>query len=180
MWQPECCSAYGTTCCIVIIHCVSEKTRQFWQAKVSTSTEKFWYFYVYCISTFSKMISTFNFPCPFTFTYFITLFAFKYLRRKWRDTSDLKRRLIDTWTSISRPCSDFMDMLRRLISCRIIIIIIYHKRHRSRSIEKAVTCSCEGEGHHFEYQINENQLFSEPPSIPRKTRYFHVISVAAI
>ena len=23
-----------------------------------------------------------------------------------------------------RPCSDFMDMLRRLISCRIIIIII--------------------------------------------------------
>jgi len=24
-----------------------------------------------------------------------------------------------------RPCSDFMDMLRRLISCRIIIIIIY-------------------------------------------------------
>ena len=26
-----------------------------------------------------------------------------------------------------RPCSDFMDMLRRLISCRIIIIIIIIK-----------------------------------------------------
>ena len=26
--------------------------------------------------------------------------------------------------NIRRPCSDFMDMLRRLISCRIIIIII--------------------------------------------------------
>ena len=26
--------------------------------------------------------------------------------------------------SVRRPCSDFMDMLRRLISCRIIIIII--------------------------------------------------------
>ena len=25
---------------------------------------------------------------------------------------------------VRRPCSDFMDMLRRLISCRIIIIII--------------------------------------------------------
>jgi len=26
--------------------------------------------------------------------------------------------------AVRRPCSDFMDMLRRLINCRIIIIII--------------------------------------------------------
>ena len=26
--------------------------------------------------------------------------------------------------TLKHPCSDFMDMLRRLISCRIIIIII--------------------------------------------------------
>ena len=26
--------------------------------------------------------------------------------------------------AVRRPCSDFMDMLRRLTSCRIIIIII--------------------------------------------------------
>ena len=175
MWQPECCSAYGTTCCIVIIHCVSEKTRQFWQAKVSTSTEKFWYFYVYCISTFSKMISTFNFPCPFTFTYFITLFAFKYLRRKWRDTSDLKRRLIDTWASIRQNVID--EAVGQL-------------RKRSYAWVKA-------KGHHFEQMINENWLSSKPPtvgnSIPRmsirqdihavyrkKRVLFHVISVSAI
>jgi len=35
---------------------------------------------------------------------------------------------LSTWFrkayAVRRPCSDFMDMLRRLISCRIIIIII--------------------------------------------------------
>ena len=36
-----------------------------------------------------------------------------------------KRPDIWTWGRTKRPCSDFMDMLRRLISCRIIIIIIF-------------------------------------------------------
>ena len=31
-----------------------------------------------------------------------------------------------------RPCSDFMDMLRRLISCRIIIIIIQPPKELKR------------------------------------------------
>ena len=33
-------------------------------------------------------------------------------------------KLVREAYAVRRPCSDFMDMLRRLISCRIIIIII--------------------------------------------------------
>ena len=38
---------------------------------------------------------------------------------------------------VRRPCSDFMDMLRRLINCRIIIIIVIS----GRSIEPCEYCS---------------------------------------
>jgi len=40
------------------------------------------------------------------------------------------------------------------------------KRHPRScwSTEKAVTCSCEGEKHYFEHLLNENRLFSEPPT----------------
>jgi len=34
---------------------------------------------------------------------------------------------------IRRPCSDFMDMLRRLINCHVIIIIIIHTASRVHS-----------------------------------------------
>jgi len=49
---------------------VSEKTRPLWQAVVSTSVDYSWYFMVNSIGKLS-MIRVFNFPCPFTFTYFI-------------------------------------------------------------------------------------------------------------
>jgi len=39
-------------------------------------------------------------------------------------TGELLNMLLECHCVIGRPCSDFMDMLRRLISCRIIIIII--------------------------------------------------------
>ena len=37
-----------------------------------------------------------------SFLFLFTLFAFKKLRRKWRDTSELKQRLIDTWANLSQ------------------------------------------------------------------------------
>jgi len=53
------------------------------------------------------------------------------------------------------------------------------KRHPRScwSTEKAVTCSCEGEKHYFEHLLNENRLFSEPPTATEENM-FHVISVA--
>jgi len=52
------------------IHCL-RKTRQIWQAVASTNMDQFWYFSISSISTLSKMICIFNFPCTFTYTYFI-------------------------------------------------------------------------------------------------------------
>ena len=46
----------------------------------------FWQCWVNSISTLSEIICIFNFPCPFTFTYFI---CFKSLLRKWCNTGDL-------------------------------------------------------------------------------------------
>jgi len=42
-----------------------------------------------------------------------------------------KQQLIEVYTSTAdyRPCSDFMDMLRRLISCRIIILLLLSTKY---------------------------------------------------
>ena len=40
--------------------------------------------------------------------------------------------------AVRRPCSDFMDMLRRLTSCRIIIIIIIIRTLDTRSVSTGV------------------------------------------
>jgi len=51
------------------VHCVSKNAPTL-QAVVSTSMYELWQFLVNIISTLSKMIRVFNFPYPFTFTYF--------------------------------------------------------------------------------------------------------------
>jgi len=43
---------------------------------------------------------------------------------------------------VRRPCSDFMDMLQRLINCRIIITIIINAQ-RHRQMDRLTTVSCQ-------------------------------------
>ena len=73
--------------------------------------------------TFKKMIRIFNFPCPFSSSLLIS-FAFKLLRRKPRDTSDLKQRIIDKWVRktmhiIKRHRPSCWSMEKQLRACVI-------------------------------------------------------------
>ena len=67
---------------------------QLWQAVVSTSTANFDNFWQTASAHFKKMMCLFNFPCPFTFTYFFTLCG----SRLAANEVDITRRL---WTPLT-------------------------------------------------------------------------------
>ena len=103
---------------------------------------------------------------------FVSCFLFNYIEESTQDSvvyPVLLCNVIRVSYAVRRPCSDFMDMLRRPTSCRIIIIIIIIIYYMSQAYQRHVVAEARP-GVHMQYRpAKELGKYREAKKVSRRT-----------